>query len=191
MFKWALVALFILLEVSFITRKNGNDDLVNESIRFSEVLVIGPDGDQLGIMPKDEALRKAYDLDLDLLCVAPNARPAVCKILDYGKYRFESQKKAKEAKRNQHVTEVKPLRLSPVIDKHDFETKVKQASKWLESGMKVKIDMRFRGRLITRQEVGMKIMDEFIATLNELCSVEKKPNLEGNTVSCVLAPKKK
>ena len=183
-------SLFIFNGGVFITNKK-QDDLVNESIRFSEVLVIGPNGDQLGVMPKDRALQTAYDMDLDLLCVAPNARPAVCKILDYGKYRFESQKKAKEAKRNQHVTEVKPLRLSPVIDKHDFDTKVKQARKWLEGSMKVKIDMRFRGRLITRQEVGMKIMNEFIEALADLCVIEKKPSLEGNTVSCVLAPKKK
>ena len=183
-------SLFIFNGGVFITNKK-QDDLVNESIRFSEVLVIGPNGDQLGVMPKDRALQTAYDMDLDLLCVAPNARPAVCKILDYGKYRFERQKKAKEAKRNQHVTEVKPLRLSPVIDKHDFDTKVKQARKWLEGSMKVKIDMRFRGRLITRQEVGMKIMNEFIEALADLCVIEKKPSLEGNTVSCVLAPKKK
>lgn len=110
--------------------------------------------------------------------------------MDYGKYRFEAQKKARESKKNQHVTEIKPLRLSPVIDKHDFETKFKQATKWLENGMKVKIDMRFRGRLITRQEVGMKIMNEFVAGLKELSNMEKRPSLEGNIMSCVLAPKK-
>ena len=103
-------------------------------------MVIGPDGSQLGVMSRNEALQIAYDDDLDLFCVAPNAQPPVCKILDYGKYRFESQKKAKEAKRNQQNTEIKPLRLSPVIDTHDFDTKMKQARKWLESGMKVKID---------------------------------------------------
>ncbi|MFQ8581283.1 MAG: translation initiation factor IF-3 [Holdemania massiliensis] len=127
-----------------------NDDLVNENIRFKEVLVIGPKGEQLGVMMRREALEKAYDYELDLLCVAPNGNPPVCKILDYGRYRFESQKKAKEAKRNQHVTEVKPMRLSPVIDTHDFDTKLRQARNWVEDGMKVKIDMRFRGRLITR-----------------------------------------
>ncbi len=138
-----------------------------------------------------EALERAKDYDLDLLCVSPNSNPPVCKILDYGKFRFESQKKAKEAKKNQHQTEVKPLRLSPVIDTHDFETKLKQARKWLESNTKVKIDMKFRGRLITRQEVGKKVMDEFIEKCNDLGIVEKKPNLEGNTMSCVISPKKK
>ena len=142
-------------------------------------------------MSSREALEKAYDEDLDLLCVAPNAQPPVCKILDYGKYRFEAQKKAKEAKKNQQVTEIKPLRLSPVIDTHDFETKLKQATKWLESGMKVKIDMRFRGRMMTRQEVGMKIMNDFIEKLSPLSSVDKEPKLEGNIMSCVLTPKKK
>lgn len=142
-------------------------------------------------MSKNEALTKAYDQDLDLLCVSPNSNPPVCKILDYGKYRFESQKKAKEAKKNQHTSELKPLRLSPVIDTHDFETKLKQATKWLEDGMKVKVDMRFRGRMMTRQEVGMKVMNDFIDRLNEISNVDKTPKLEGNIMSCVLMPKKK
>lgn len=168
-----------------------SDDLVNENIRFKEVLVIGPEGEQLGVMMRREALEKAYEYELDLLCVAPGGNPPVCKIVDFGKYRFEAQKKAKEAKRNQHTTEMKPLRLSPVIDIHDFETKVKQSKKWLEDGMKVKIDMRFRGRLITRLEVGRKVMKSFVAELSEVANVEKHPSLEGNTMSTVLAPKKK
>lgn len=179
------------LEVSIISRKISTDELVNESIRFKEVMVIGPDGEQLGIRMRREALEMAYERNLDLLCVAPNATPPVCKILDYGKFRFENQKKAKEAKRNQHVTEIKPLRLSPVIDEHDFETKLRQATKWLEEEKKVKIDMRFRGRLITRVEVGKKIMNDFIERLSELGTVEKRPMLEGNTMSAVLTPKKK
>ncbi len=126
-----------------------------------------------------------------MLCVAPKARPAVCKILDYGRYHFEQQKKAKEAKRKQHVVEVKALRLSPIIDTHDFETKVRQAKKWIESGMKVKIDMRFRGRMMTRQEVGREIMNQFLDEIKEIAVIEKKPSLEGNTMSTVLAPKKK
>ena len=154
-------------------------------------MVIGSDGSQLGVMSKNEALQIAYDEDLDLLCVAPNAQPPVCKILDYGKYRFEAQKKAKEAKRNQQTTEIKGLRLSPVIDTNDFNTKLKQATKWLEAGNKVKIDMRFRGRMMTRQEVGIKIMNEFIEKTSEISSVDKTPKLEGNIMSCVLTPKKK
>lgn len=183
------------MEVSIINKKvipnNVNDDLVNEKIRFKEVLVIGPTGQQLGIKTRQEALEIAYSQELDLLCVSPNSVPPVCKVLNYGKYRFEQQKKSKEAKKKQHVTEVKPLRLSPVIDTHDFETKLRQATKWAEEGMKVKIDMRFRGRLITRVEVGKKIMTQFVEAMAEVATIEKKPTLEGNTMSCVLAPKKK
>lgn len=182
---------FYLMEVSIITRKNAAEELINENIRFKEVLVIGPNGEQLGTMMRREALEKAYEYELDLYCVAPNGNPPVCKILDYGKFRFEAQKKAKEAKKNQQVTEVKPLRLSPVIDTHDFETKLNQASKWLQNGMKVKIDMRFRGRLITRLEVGKKVMNNFISGLSEVAGVEKAPSMEGNTMSVVLTPKKK
>ena len=101
------------------------------------MLVIGPNGEQLGVKMRREALEIAYEYEMDLFCVAPQGNPPVCKILDYGKYRFELQKKTKEAKKNQHVTEVKPLRLSPVIDKHDFDTKLKHAREWLEDGMKV------------------------------------------------------
>ncbi len=180
------------MEVENISNKrNVTEELVNENIRFKEVLVIGPEGEQLGILMRREALAKASEYELDLFCVAPNGTPPVCKILDYGRYRFELQKKSKEAKRNQQVTEVKPLRLSPVIDVHDFETKLKQAYGWLESGMKVKVDMRFRGRLITRLEVGRKVMNNFIERLSEISSIEKAPKLEGNTMSVVISPKKK
>lgn len=174
-----------------VAPNNVNDDLFNEKIPFKEVLVIDVDGTQLGVMSKKEALDIAYKQNLDLLCVAPKARPAVCKVLDYGRYHFEQQKKAKEAKRKQHVVEVKSLRLSPIIDTHDFETKLRHATKWVEAGMKVKVDMRFRGRLITRVEVGKKIMNDFLEAMSEIAVVEKKPQLEGNTMSTVLAPKKK
>jgi translation initiation factor IF-3 len=174
-----------------VAPNNVNDDLFNEKIPFKEVMVIDSNGEKLGVMSKRDALNVAYNQNLDLLCVAPKARPAVCKVLDYGKYHFEQQKKAKEAKRKQHVVEIKSLRLSPVVDTHDFETKVRQATKWIESGMKVKVDMRFRGRLITRVEVGRKIMDDFLAQMSEIANVEKKPQLEGNTMSTTLAPKKK
>ena len=190
--KWALSRFLFQNGGVIITKKTQqNTDLVNENIRFKEVLVIGPQGEQLGVLTRREALEKAYDNDLDLLCVAPNAQPPVCKMVDYGKYRFEAKKKAKEAKKNQHNTEIKPLRLSPVIDTHDFDTKLKQATKWIESGNKVKVDMRFRGRMMTRQEVGMKVMNQFIDGLSELAIVDKQPKLEGNIMSCVLTPKKK
>lgn len=177
--------------MSFISKKVNNDELVNENIRFKEVLVIGPSGEQLGVMMRREALEKAYDYEMDLFCVAPNGNPPVCKILDYGKYRFELQKKNKEAKKKQHVTEVKTIRLSPVIDVGDFNTKLRQATGWVQDGMKVKVDMRFRGRMITRQEVGRQIMNQFIQDIAEFASVEKAPSMEGNTMSVVLSPKKK
>ncbi len=182
---------FLFYRRTLIIAGKKNEDLVNDNIRFKELLVIDYDGTQLGVMSKSEALQKAYDQDLDLLCVSANSNPPVCKILDYGKYRFEAQKKAKEAKKNQQTSETKPLRLSPVIDTHDFETKIKQATKWLEDGTKVKVDMRFRGRMMTRQEVGMAVMNDFIDRLSEISNVDKTPKLEGNIMSCVLMPKKK
>ena len=173
------------------TKRNKiNDDLVNENIHFHEVLVIGPEGEQLGTMMRREAIEKAYEYGLDLMCVAPQGKPPVCKIIDYGKYRFNEQKKAREAKKKQHVTELKPLRLSPVIDEHDFETKLNQARKWAEDGQKVKIDMRFRGRMITRQDVGREVINRFLSKMADIAVVEKNPSMEGNTLSVVLSPKK-
>lgn len=173
------------------TKRNKiNDDLVNENIHFHEVLVIGPEGEQLGTMMRREAIEKAYGYGLDLMCVAPQGKPPVCKIIDYGKYRFNEQKKSREAKKKQHVTELKPLRLSPVIDEHDFETKLNQAKKWAADGQKVKIDMRFRGRMITRQDVGREVMNRFVSQMADLATVEKNPSMEGNTLSVVLSPKK-
>lgn len=172
-----------------ITRKK-TDELVNDKIPFREMMVIDQHGEKLGVLMRREALEKASEADLDLFVVAPNATPPVAKIMDYGKHRFELQKKAKEAKKKQHVTEIKPLRLSPVIDVHDFETKLNQARKWLSSGKKVKIDMRFRGRLNTRVEVGLATMNEFIDKTVDLADVESKPKKEGNVMSCVLSPKK-
>ena len=172
-------------------KRNVPEELVNGNIRFPEVLVIGPNGEQLGTFTRREAIDKALEYGLDLYCVAPNAKPPVCKILDYGKFHFNEQKKAREAKKKQHVTEVKPLRLSPVIDQHDFDTKLKQAIKWTEEGQKVKVDMRFRGRMITRKDVGEEVMRRFIEAISEHALVEKAPSMEGNTMSIVLAPKKK
>jgi len=172
-------------------KRNVPEELVNENIHFREVLVIGPDGQQLGTMMRREAIEKAYELGLDLYCVAPNAKPPVCKILDYGKFKFNEQKKARESKKKQQVTQVKPLRLSPVIDQHDFDTKLKHAREWVEDGQKVKVDMRFRGRMITRKEVGEKVMNQFIEQISDIAVVDKAPSMEGNTMSVVLSPRKK
>ena len=174
-----------------VVPNNVNDDLYNEKIPFREVLVIDANGKQLGVKSRNEALDIAYRQNLDLLCVAPKARPAVCKVLNYGKYHFEQQKKEKEAKRKQHTVELKSLRLSPVVDTHDFESKLRQVRKWIEQGLKVKIDMRFRGRMMTRQDVGRQIMNDFLEQVKDIAVVEKKPALEGNVMSIVLAPQKK
>ena len=174
-----------------ISRRKVQGDLVNENIRFKEVLVIGPEGEQLGILTRKEALDKASEYELDLFCVSPGANPPVCKILDYGRHRYEMQKRAREAKKNQHVTQLKSLRLSPVIDEHDFNTKLRQARGWLESGMKVKVDMRFRGRLITRLDVGRKTMERFIDETKVIGTADQRPKLEGNTMFVVLSPMKK
>ena len=168
-----------------------DNKLINEDIRLKEIRLVGPEDEQLGIMSSDAALRIAYEKGLDLVLMAPNAVPPVCRIMDYGKFRFDREKKVKEARKKQQVAEMKEVQLSCRIDTHDFETKVKQARKWLETGMKVKIDMRFRGRMMTRQEVGMKIMNDFTENLSDVSSVERAPKLEGNIMSCVLAPKKK
>ena len=165
-----------------------NQYRVNEQIHVREVRVVSDNGAE--VMPTRKALDLARQQGQDLVEISPNAQPPVCKILDYGKYRFEAQKKAKEAKKNQHVTEVKPLRLSPVIDTHDFDTKLKQARKWSEAGMKVKVDMRFRGRMITRIDVGKQVMNEFIEAMSDIAQIDKAPALEGNTMSVVISPKR-
>ena len=167
------------------------DDLVNEKIRFKEVLVIDQNGDQLGVMSSRAAVATAYEENLDLVCVAPKAKTPVCRIMDYGKYRFEQQKKQKEMKKNSKVVSVKETQLSPTIDVHDFNTKLKRTIKWLESGDKVKVAVRFRGRQLSHIDIGQKILDDFVAQCADYCQVEKAAKLEGRTLTAILAPKKK
>ena len=171
------------------SKGNQNKDLVNENIRFPEVLVIGPNGEQIGTMSSREAQFKANEYDLDLLCVAPGAKPPVCKIINYSKYRFEQQKKAKEAKKNQHVVEIKEVQLTPQIGGHDMETKARAASKFLEAGNKVKVGVRYRGRQMSHAEIGEEVMNNFIAMLSDIASVEKAPFMEGKWLNAVLASK--
>ena len=172
-------------------RRYNTGDLVNERIRFPKVLVIGPTGEQLGVMNRYDALRRAEDEGYDLVCVAAGANPPVCRLMDYGKYRFEQQNKQKEAKKNQHQTEIKQTKLSPVIETGDFNTKCSHARKWLEEGKKVQIIMRFRGRMMTRQEVGKKVLHDFLDQLSDISQVEKPASMEGNILSTTIAPKKK
>lgn len=169
--------------------KNTNTDLVNERVRFPEVLLIGATGEQLGKMSSREAYNIAVEQELDLLCVAPNANPPVCKLVNYGKYRFEQQKKAKENKKKQHTVEIKEVQLTPQIGQHDIDTKVKAARRFLEDGNKVKVGVRFRGRQMTHLEVGEEVMNKFISSLEDVATVESKPSMDGKWLNAVLASK--
>ena len=161
---------------------------INEEIRDKEVRVIGADGAQLGIMSSAAALEIAEGKDLDLVKIAPGSNPPVCKIMDYGKYRFEQQKKEKEAKKNQKVVEVKETRLSLNIDTNDFNTKLNQTAKFLAAGHKVKVSIRFRGREMAHSALGADVLKRFAETLPQ-ASMDKPPVLEGRTMSILLIPK--
>lgn len=165
--------------------------MVNENIRFPSVLLIGPNGEQLGVMSSREAQFKANEYDMDLYCVAPNAQPPVCKILNYGKFRFEQQKKAKEAKKNQKTVEIKEIQLTPQIGTHDMETKARNAIKFISDGNKVKVGVRFRGRQMTHIEVGEEALNNFIALIGDIAIIEKPASMEGKWMITVLAPNKK
>ncbi|HCC03164.1 MAG TPA: translation initiation factor IF-3 [Ruminococcaceae bacterium] len=162
---------------------------INEGIHDREVRVISADGKQLGIMPSAEARRLASSKDLDLVKIAPQAKPPVCKIIDYGKFRFEQAKREKEARKNQHMVEIKEVRLSLNIDTHDFETKMNHAVRFLKEGNKVKASIRFRGREMGHPEQGYTIMKKFADSLAEYAVVEKPAKLEGRNMLMFLACK--
>jgi translation initiation factor IF-3 len=163
--------------------------MINDEIRAKEVRLIGADGEQLGIKPIREALQIAQDLNLDLVNVAPTAKPPVCRVMDYGKFRYESQKKEKEARKNQKIVELKEIRLSATIDEHDFQTKLRNVTKFLNEGDKVKLSVRFRGREITHASIGQRQLERMAAEVEELCIIERKPKLEGRSMIMILAPK--
>ncbi|HEX2986032.1 MAG TPA: translation initiation factor IF-3 [Caproiciproducens sp.] len=162
---------------------------INEEIRDKEIRVIGSDGSQLGVMSAAQALEKAYEQNLDLVKIAPQAAPPVCKIIDYGKYRFEQAKRDKEAKKNQHIVDVKEIRLSLNIDTHDFNTKVGHATRFLQEGDKVKVSIRFRGREMGHPEQGHTIMKSFAEALSDIANIEKPAKLEGRNMLMFLASK--
>ncbi|MBR7070841.1 MAG: translation initiation factor IF-3 [Clostridia bacterium] len=162
---------------------------VNEQIKFKEVRVIDSDGSQLGIVSIHQALEAAYAKDLDLVNISPNATPPVCKIMDYGKYRFEQTKREKEAKKNQKIVEVKEIRLGLSIDTHDFETKGKHAIRFLQDGNKVKVSIRFRGREMGHPEIGLDTMQRFAVYCQDAGTVEKAAKMEGRNMLMFLAPK--
>ena len=171
------------LEVSTIAK---DQTQVNERIRAKELRLIGQDGDQIGVKSKREALEMAERVDLDLVVVAPNAKPPVARIMDYGKYKFEQQKKKNEEETK--VINVKELRLSPTIEEHDFQTKLKNGRKFLSKGDKCKVSIRFRGRAITHKEIGQRVLEQFADECKDIATVEQKPKMEGRQMFIMLAP---
>ena len=165
------------------------DHQINEEIRDKEVRLIGADGEQLGIMSSEEALRIATEQEYDLVKIAPGSNPPVCRIMDYGKYRFEQTKKEKEAKKNQRVIEIKEIRMSPSIDTNDFNTKLKNGQKFLVEGNRLKVSVRFRGREMAHTDIGGVILRDFAAKCADIANMDKAPKLEGRNMSMFLSPK--
>ena len=163
--------------------------MINEQIRDKEVRLVGIDGEQIGIVSIKEAQQMASEKNLDLVKIAPQAKPPVCKIMDYGKYKFDAAKKEKEARKKQKTISVKEVRLSASIDKHDFETKIRNAQKFLKAGDKVKISVMFRGREMMHTQKGIEILDQAMGLLEEVGVAENKPKLEGRNMAIVVAPK--
>lgn len=165
------------------------DMIVNDGIRARELRLIGSDGEQLGVKTKTEALKIAEQTNLDLVLVAPGARPPVARIMDYGKYRFEQQKKDRETRKKQKVINIKEVRLSPTIDINDFNTKLRNARKFLEKGDKVKASIRFKGRAITHKEIGQKVLNRLAEETDDIAIVEQKAKMDGRNMFLTLAPK--
>ncbi|MFR0910156.1 translation initiation factor IF-3 [Eubacterium sp.] len=164
--------------------------LINEQIRDKEVRVIGTQGEQLGVMSSKEAMRLAEEAELDLIKIAPKAKPPVCKIMDYGKFRYEQQKREKEAKKKQHVVETKEIRLSPNVEMNDLKTKANNARKFIEKGDKVKVTLRFRGREMAHISSSAHVLDDFAAMLEDIAQVSKAAKLEGRNMTMFLEKKR-
>ena len=179
------------MEVLFIAKKN-DSMMINDQIRAREVLVIGPNGEQVGIKSIEDAKTLANYASLDLVLISPNANPPVCKVMDYNKFRYEKQKKAKEALKKQRATmsELKEFRLSPVIDVGDFETKVRNATKYLQKGDKVKLTIRFKGRQMAHTELGKEVLMRFALKVGDYADIMEQAKLDGRTMTMMLVPKK-
>lgn len=163
---------------------------INGEIREKEIRVISNDGEQLGLMSSRKALDIAESKDLDLVMISPNAKPPVCKIMDYGKFTYEKSKKMKEAKKKQKVVSIKEIRLTPTIEQHDINIKANRARKFLENEDKVKVSIRFRGREANFSHIGKKILDDFLSKVEDVCSLERPAKLEGRNMIMILAPKR-
>ena len=179
-----LLTIFLIMEVSIIS-----DLMINEQIRDREVRLINADGEQLGVMSAKEAMKLAKEANLDLVKIAPQAKPPVCKIIDYGKYRYELARKEKEAKKKQKTIDVKEVRLSPNIDTNDLNTKAGAARKFLTKGDRVKVTLRFRGREMAHMSSSKHVLDDFADMLKDIAVVEKAPKVEGRSMTMFLAQK--
>lgn len=168
-----------------------NELMINEEIRDREVRVVDQNGEQLGVMSARQALELAEEKQLDLVKIAPQARPPVCKLMDYGKYRFEQSKREREIRKNQKVITIKEVRLSATIEDHDIDVRERQAIKFLEGGDKVKVTIRFRGRQIAHSEIGMEVMKDFAERIKDYGTVSKKPSIEGRNMFMIVDPKDK
>lgn len=165
------------------------DMMVNDGIRAKELRVITGEGEQLGVMSKLQAMKIAEESNMDLVLVSPNAQPPVARIMDYGKYRFEQQKRERESRKNQKVVTIKEVRLSPTIDDNDFQTKLRNGRKFLEKGDKVKISIRFKGRAITHKEIGQRVLEKYAEETADIASIESRPKMDGRSMFLMLAPK--
>jgi translation initiation factor IF-3 len=162
---------------------------VNEQIEAEKVRVVNADGEMVGVISKEEGIEIAFEAGLDLVEVSPNADPPVCKVLDYGKYKYEAQKKANEARKKQKVIDVKEIKMRPGIDEHDYQVKMRSVRRFLDEGDKVKMTIRFRGREMAHQELGMKVLNRVREDVDELAKVEQFPKSEGRLMTMVIAPK--
>ena len=176
-------------EVKHIKQIKGKStELVNENIPNVELLVIDEAGVKVGVISRKEAMAIASQREFDLVVVSPDSKPMVAKLMDYSKYRYDQQRKLREMKKNQHIVDIKEIRLSPTIDKHDLETKLKHTLKFLEKGDKVKVSIRFFGRMITHSDVGRKVMNEFIEKIGDRCIIESHPKMDGRSMIAMIAP---
>lgn len=162
---------------------------VNHDIRDREVRVIAPDGKQLGVMSTKDALRYAQEAQLDLVKIAPDAKPPVCKIMDFGKYKYEQSKRDKEARKKQKIINIKEIRMNPTIDEHDFQVRLKNAIKFLQDGDKVKVSIKFRGRQMTHTKLGEEVLNKFVEGVKDYGLAEKEPKMEGRNMVVVISPK--
>lgn len=187
--EWRCALLFFIYQNFHRRCITINDLMINEEIRDREVRVVDQNGEQLGVMPIRQALNLAEEQQLDLVKIAPQAKPPVCKLMDYGKYRFEQSKREREIRKNQKVIEVKEVRLSATIEDHDVDVRVKNAIKFLKDGNKVKVTIRFRGRQITHSEIGREVMRDFAERIKDYGTVDKQPMIEGRNMSMFISPK--